>query len=215
MQRLPATYYWQALLYYKDIILGGSGTMRIKEYIVVEGRSDTVAIQRAVDAVTIETRGSAIGAEVIEKIKLAQEKRGVIIFTDPDYAGERIRKIIQQKVPGCKHAFLPKEEAAGRKGKVGVEHASPEAIRQALEGIRTEGPPAKTLIEWSDLFEADLVGGPNAKQRRTEIGKILRIGYANSKQLYKRLNAFEISRQEFLAAVEQVDEMLKEGANRV
>lgn len=84
--------------------------MKIKEIIVVEGKDDTVAIKRAVDADTIETNGSAIGDHVIEQVKLAQQKRGVIIFTDPDYPGERIRKIISDKVPGCKHAFYRRKK---------------------------------------------------------------------------------------------------------
>lgn len=49
--------------------------MKIKEIIVVEGRDDTVAIKRAVDADTIETNGSAVNEETIEKVKLAQNKR--------------------------------------------------------------------------------------------------------------------------------------------
>lgn len=84
--------------------------MKIKEIIVVEGKDDTVAIKRAVDADTIETNGSAIGDHVIEQVKLALQKRGVIIFTDPDYPGERIRKIISDKVPGCKHAFYRRKK---------------------------------------------------------------------------------------------------------
>lgn len=46
--------------------------MRIKEIIVVEGRDDTVAIQRAAEADTIETGGSAINEGVIKQIKLAK-----------------------------------------------------------------------------------------------------------------------------------------------
>ena len=79
--------------------------MKIKEIIVVEGKDDTVAIKRAVDADTIETNGSAIGDHVIEQVKLALQKRGVIIFTDPDYPGERIRKIISDKVPDVNMLF--------------------------------------------------------------------------------------------------------------
>ena len=82
--------------------------MKIKEIIVVEGKDDTVAIKRAVEADTIETNGSAIDQKIIEQIKLAAEVRGVIIFTDPDFPGEKIRKKIIEKVPNCKHAFLPK-----------------------------------------------------------------------------------------------------------
>lgn len=48
----------------------------IKEVIVVEGRDDTVAIRRAVDADTIETGGSAINKMTLRKIALAQERRG-------------------------------------------------------------------------------------------------------------------------------------------
>ena len=108
--------------------------MKIKEIIVVEGKDDTTAIQQAVDADTIETNGSAINEETIEKIKLAQETRGVIILTDPDFPGQKIRKTISEQVPGCKHAFIPKEEAIHKHGKgVGVEHASPDTIRRALK----------------------------------------------------------------------------------
>ena len=93
-------------------------SMKIKEIIVVEGKDDTVAIKRAVDADTIETNGSAIGDHVIEQVKLALQKRGVIIFTDPDYPGERIRKIISDKVPGCKHAFYRRKKHLLRGKKV-------------------------------------------------------------------------------------------------
>ena len=70
--------------------------MKVKEIIVVEGKDDTTAIKRALNADTIETNGSAINQETINKIRLAQKVRGVIIFTDPDYPGERIRNIISR-----------------------------------------------------------------------------------------------------------------------
>jgi ribonuclease M5 len=81
----------------------------IKEVIVVEGRDDYIAVKRAVDAEIIITGGYALPKSAMTKIKLASERRGVIIFTDPDYMGERIRRIIAGKVKGCKHAFLPVE----------------------------------------------------------------------------------------------------------
>lgn len=88
--------------------------MKIKEIIIVEGKSDTVKIQQAIQADTIETNGSAINQETLQQIKHAQEKRGVIIFTDPDYPGERIRHIIQDAVPNCKHAFLTQQKARAK-----------------------------------------------------------------------------------------------------
>ena len=108
--------------------------MKIREIIVVEGKDDTVAIKRAVEADTIETNGAAINDKTIQKIKLAAEKRGVIIFTDPDFPGEKIRKTIIEHVPNCKHAFLPKDQAKQKNGrKIGVEHAKLDDIRAALK----------------------------------------------------------------------------------
>ena len=178
----------------------------IKEVIVVEGKSDTIAIKRAVNADTIETNGSAIGEDVLRRISLAKERRGIIIFTDPDHAGERIRKIVSRHVPGCKHAFLPQEKAY-YKGDIGIENASPEAIIQALSELRTEttddGP---CEIGWDDLMEAGLIVHPDAANRRLVMGKLLGIGYANGKQFFKRCTSFRITKAEFEQALREMEQ---------
>lgn len=168
----------------------------IKEIIVVEGKSDTQAIHRAVEAETIETGGSAINEEILRRIELAQQRRGVIVFTDPDHAGERIRKIIAARVPGCKHAFLD-QELARFKDDIGIENASPEAVRHALERVRTDTGEEPGEIDWDDLMAAGLIVHPQAAARRLEMGKLLGIGYANGKQFYKRCQMFKITRSEF------------------
>lgn len=176
--------------------------MKIKEVIVVEGKDDTTAIRLAVDADTIETNGSAINEETIIKIKRAQESRGVIVFTDPDFPGEKIRKTIAEQVPDCKHAFLSREEATERNGKgLGVEHASPTAIKKALQGAQMMSETIMEEISTEDLVDAGLIGGNKAKERREKLGKLLRIGYTNGKQLHKRLMMFQISTEEFAAAM--------------
>ena len=89
---------------------------KIKEIIVVEGKDDTVAIKRAVNADTIETNGSAVNESVIEQVRLAQKTRGVIIFTDPDFPGQKIRNTITEQVKGCKHAFITKTRGTPKVG---------------------------------------------------------------------------------------------------
>ena len=91
-------------------------SMKIKEIIVVEGKDDTVAIKRAVDADTIETNGSAIGDRVIEQVKLALQNEA-LLFSQTGLSGERIRKIISDKVPDV-NMLLPKEEALAKRKKV-------------------------------------------------------------------------------------------------
>jgi len=173
----------------------------IREVIVVEGKHDTVAVRRAVDADTIETGGSAVNKDVLARIALAQRKRGVIILTDPDYAGERIRAIVSQRVPGCKHAFLSQEEATLGED-IGIENAEPEAIRSALAAVRTEAERAGTDLTWADLYTAGLAGTDGSAVRRLQVGRRLRIGYANAKTFLKRCAMFGISRREVNDALE-------------
>ncbi|MFC5529990.1 ribonuclease M5 [Cohnella yongneupensis] len=177
-----------------------------QEMIVVEGKDDTTAVRRAIGADTIETGGSAIGENVLRRIELAQERRGVIILTDPDAPGERIRKIVAERVPGAKHAFLTKDEARGSRG-LGVEHASDEAIRRAIDRVRgPEGGVGELQeIEWSDLLDAGLIVHASSARRRERMGELLGIGYANGKQFHKRCLMFRITREEFVAALEQLE----------
>lgn len=177
----------------------------IREVIVVEGKEDTAAVQRAVEADTIETGGSAIDREVLERIKLAQERRGVIVLTDPDHPGERIRSIISEHVPGCKHAFIHVADARN-KGEVGVEHASPDVIRRALAQLKTETVDAVSEISWEDLRSCGLVLHPQAAERRARMGALLGIGHANGKTFLKRCRVFQITRDEFWSAYKRMEE---------
>lgn len=178
---------------------------KIKEIIVVEGRNDTLAIQRAVQADTIETRGSAIGDDVLREIRRAQQSRGVIIFTDPDYAGERIRRIISKEIPGVKHAFLPQHLARGKR-KIGIEHASVKAIRQALESVRTEwvSKEENVPLDWEEYCQLGFAFGYQSGVLRKKVAEALGIGYGNAKQFYRRLCVLQITRDELFNALDRV-----------
>ena len=182
--------------------------MNIREFIVVEGKDDTTAIKRAVCADTIETNGSAISEETLRRIAHAQDKRGVIVFTDPDYPGRRIRAIIEERVLGVKHAFLAKEKTIAPNGKgLGIEHATDADIREALANVYTPNKEVATeQITLDDLLIAKLIGHPQAKERRNRLGEILNIGQTNGKQLHKRLQQFQITIQQFAQAVAQLNE---------
>ncbi|WP_163969224.1 ribonuclease M5 [Oceanobacillus halotolerans] len=181
--------------------------MKIKEIIVVEGKDDTAKIQLAVDADTIETNGSAINQSTIKQIQHAKAKRGVIIFTDPDYPGKRIRHIIDQHVPGCKHAFLTRDKARAKNPNnqsLGIEHASVQAIRQALHDVYEYKDLEESDVTKKDLIEYGLIGTPQASTRRDQLGELLQIGHTNGKQLLKRLTMFQIKKRELQAAINHI-----------
>ena len=87
-----------------------------------------------------------------------------------------------------------------------MENASPEAIRRALERVHTSFEGGESLISLEDMLEAGLSAHPEAAARRMTMGNLLGIGYCNSKQFHKRLAMFQISREEFLAALAQLEE---------
>ena len=171
---------------------------KIPEVIVVEGKDDTANLKRYYEVDTYETRGSAINQDDLERIATLQELRGVIVFTDPDYNGERIRKIIMQEIPQAKHAFLnrgeavPKSKTKGRS--LGVEHASYEDLEKALSGLVGSYEDEHFFdITKSDLMRLGLLMGSDSRKRREYLGEALRIGYCNGKQLLKRLELFGVS----------------------
>jgi len=179
---------------------------RLKEVIVVEGRDDTTRLQEIFEVDTIETNGSAVNERTMQRIEKALERRGVIVFTDPDYPGDRIRARINERVPGCKHAYLPREAAKDKRGKIGVEHASPAAIEQALAAVYEIGEERKPEVTREMILAADLIGGPAASARRKRLGEILAIGQPNAKQLVKRVDAIRITKAEWEAALAQLEE---------
>lgn len=172
----------------------------IKEIIVVEGKHDVHAVSRAVDAECMITGGFNLAPQTLERIEQAYKKRGIIILTDPDTAGERIRKFLSKRFPEAKHAFVPKEEATANHD-VGIEQASAEAIRSALAKVRyLEWKPSAEFTV-ADMLGAGLSGSPEAAGRRAAVGAVLGIGYANAKTFLHRLNTYGVTRGEFHAAI--------------
>lgn len=180
----------------------------IKEVLVVEGRSDIARIQAShIEADMIKTDGFNLRPETIRQIQCAYEKRGIIILTDPDSAGERIRKYLTERFPHAKHAFIPRKDAIAN-GDLGVEQASPEAIRLALEKTRCAVYEPEERFTMSDLVAAGLNGSPEAAERRADVGAALGIGYGNAKQFLKRLNHYGVTWDEWeqaLAAMKEAD----------
>ena len=176
----------------------------IKEVIVVEGRDDITAVKRALDVEVIATGGFGYNKKLVETLRTIADRSGIIILTDPDYAGEQIRKNLASQIKNCKHAFLPQGKAL-KKDNIGVENARPEDIIEAIMKAKPEDVYRKALFTKEELLAVGLIGGSGSRDRRERLGDILGIGYSNGKQLLNRLNNFGINREEFEEAIERIE----------
>ena len=166
----------------------------IREFIVVEGKNDTKRLKSFFDVETIETNGMALNKETIDFIKNANEKRGVILFLDPDAPGEKIRKKLNDAIPGLKNAFVMKEDARTKK-KVGIEHASKEVLEEALNNLITYGDYKDTLSD-EEFFELGLKGMEDSSEKREKVSAFFHLGKCNAKTMLKRLNMLGITKKD-------------------
>ena len=167
---------------------------KIQEVIIVEGKRDTQRLKEYFDCDTIETHGLGLNKETIEYIQTIAERRGVIIFTDPDTPGEKIRQRLNQAIPSCKNAFVLKEDAKTSK-KVGIEHASKEVLEEALKNVVTYDEERKSITA-EEFRELGLSGKKDSQTKREKVAKEFHLGKANAKTLLKRLNYAGINKEE-------------------
>lgn len=171
---------------------------KIKEIIVVEGKSDTALLKELFEVDTIETHGLALDKKTLELIKEANKTRGIIVLTDPDFPGKKIRDQIQTVVPNCKHAFVSKKDATGKK-KLGIAEANKEAVVLALENMVSFDVDNQS-ITWHEFIDLDIIGN---KQRRLLVYDLFNLGYGNVKTLFKRLNMVGISKEDVLKKLDE------------
>ena len=114
----------------------------------------------------------------------------------------QFRQTLQAIYPDALHAFISREDST-RGDDVGVENASCEVIRQALERVRTL-VSATNEFSQADLHRYRLIGVDGATERRDSLGAILGIGYGNAKQFLKRINHYGVTRQEMEEALREL-----------
>jgi ribonuclease M5 len=172
----------------------------IKEVVVVEGYHDLAKLKAIYDEIdVIITNGSEISDDTLNELKMLNKKRGLILFLDPDYQGERIRKQINDFVGETKHAFLPKEKCINKnKTKVGIEHASKVDIFDALKNVLETKEQTINQITFQDLCELKLIGCNNARQNREILTNNLGIGLSNGKSILRKLNMFGFIKEDII-----------------
>ena len=115
-----------------------SEKLRIQQVIVVEGRYDAAALSAVVDGLIITTDGFAIykDKQTQSLLKELGRQRGVILLTDPDAAGFRIRNFLSNLIGHeyVKQAYVP--AIAGKESRKAVPIQSTLGNASGLDPLR-------------------------------------------------------------------------------
>ena len=197
--------------------------IKIKEAVIVEGKYDKIKLSAIIDTVIIETDGFAVfkDKEKQKFIRFLAEKRGIIIMTDSDSAGFKIRNFINgiTKSENIKNVYIPdiygkekRKTEMSKEGKLGVEGMKPEIILSALEkaGVLCDKNEKTECykITHTDFFEDGISGGENSSEIRKALAKQLDLPERiSSSALLKIINVY-MTYDEYKEAVKTVKNKL-------
>ena len=181
--------------------------------LVVEGKYDAARLSHLTDAMILLTDGFGIYKDKKRQqlLKALAKKNGLILFTDSDAAGFRIRTYITNLV-GAEHvvqAYVPaihgkekRKPQPGKEGLLGVEGVDDAIVLQALKdalGPETDAAaapkPAGRAITYTDLYNWKLSGTPGSAERKyallNALGLPPRLSKKELVEALNRLYSFE------------------------
>ena len=189
--------------------------LKIKEAIVVEGKYDLIKISRLFDTLIIPTNGFDIykNKSKLNMLKQVAQKSGIIILTDSDSAGFRIRNHIRNCIGdvSVKNAYIPeiegkekRKDTPSKEGFLGVEGISDEIIINAVMSQTQQIEQTGEKITKTDFFELGLTGGAESGQKRAKLCKKMGLPVKiSANQLISALNNI-YSKEEFLNLIEDL-----------
>lgn len=198
--------------------------IKINEAIIVEGKYDKIKLSSIVDAVIIVTNGFGIfrDREKLELIRYYAQKTGIIILTDSDSAGRKIRGYIKGAVKKGRiiNVYIPdvfgkerRKEKPSAEGKLGVEGIDVKTLVSAFEksGVTASESNRKSDITKLTLYELGLSGGNESKKLRERLQKSLGLpSLMSSGSLVEVLNTMMNSSElaEYIKKIKEKDDVI-------
>ena len=198
--------------------------IKIKQAITVEGKYDKIKLSGIIDAPIIQTDGFGIfkDKELQCLIRNLAEKRGILVLTDSDSAGFRIRSFIGSTVDtkNIVHAYIPdifgkesRKTEPSKEGKLGVEGVSEDIIMKALANAgvlcETAEEPERPITKL-DLYELGFTGGQDSAKKRAALLKFYSFpARLSANALVKVLNSIT-TYDLFLEDVKEIEKELSE-----
>lgn len=162
--------------------------IKVRQAVIVEGKYDKIKLSSVIDGLIITTDGFSIfkNKEKLALIRKLAENQGIIILTDSDSAGFKIRNYIK----GCTqkgkitNIYIPdifgkekRKAAPSKEGKLGVEGIPVNVLKDAFEkaGVISENTekPRKDEITRIMLYDDMLMGREGSEAKRKKLLKKL------------------------------------------
>ena len=197
--------------------------LKLSQTIIVEGRYDKARISSLVDAPILMTDGFRVFRDrsLLATIRRLAQADGIIILTDSDAAGFRIRSYIADGIDDSKitHVYIPdlpgkerRKAKPGAEGKLGVEGVSQQILLEAFAraGITAEQtgerPAPSDPVTQSDFLAWGLCGGDHSAQlRRALLAHLGLPARMNVKTMLKTINSL-YSKEQMIQIVKQITE---------
>lgn len=170
--------------------------------VIVEGKYDKIKLSSILDAVIIQTDGFAVFKDKEKQalIRKAALTNGIIIATDSDSAGFKLRSFIRSiaKDAVIINLYIPQLEGKekrkitpSKEGFLGVEGIAAEKLRNLFKEYSRPVKENEKKITKADFFQDGLSGGANSSQRRQKLLKQLDLPvYLSANSLIEVINSF-------------------------
>lgn len=178
----------------------------MKRLIVVEGKTDIDFLSSFLEADFYSVNGSAVSDNDVEFIKSYLGKGEVIVLTDPDFPGHKIRTYLNERIPSLKNAYVRKEVSIKRH-KVGVAESTKGEVLRALKNAKIfiDKKNSNVTITMGDLIELGLVGSNDSFKLRKIVSENFHLGFTNGKSLLKKLNMLEITKDQIIEVLKDAE----------
>ena len=169
--------------------------IHVSQIVVVEGKYDAIKLDSIIDGIIIPVNGFSVykDSEKKELLKTLGRENGIILITDSDYAGFKIRNYLQNicRDSQITNVYVPRiqgkesrKDKPSKEGLLGVEGIDREIILKCLKdaGVSTGETVRKSDMTYADLYELGLSGGENSAKIREKLMKSLNIPNRLSKK---------------------------------
>ncbi|MEG0894619.1 MAG: DUF4093 domain-containing protein [Oscillospiraceae bacterium] len=188
--------------------------------IIVEGKYDKIKLDSIINGVIIKTDGFRLykDKEKISMIKALANKNGVIVLTDSDVAGFKIRNYLKNTLKGIKiiNIYIPqikgkekRKTVASKEGFLGVEGIDVSLLKELFlkAGVLSEKQEIENPITKTDFLSDGLIGMDNSSVKREFLLKQLNLPvYLSTKAILEIINSL-IDKQQYRKIIENIEKM--------